>query len=185
MKHRDKILELRAHGKTYNEISAILGCSKSTVCYHCGKGQKDKKHNRTKVYLKNNFLLKKVSVFRNVIHVKSRDFQRRIDGGRLDSKQERNFTAKDVLVKLGENPKCYLSGIPIDLGKLNTYQFDHIVPVAKGGSNELSNLGLLCRQVNVMKSDLTVDEFLEWCVKILRNNGYSVLEVSTEKRASA
>jgi len=28
-----KILELRNQGKTYNEISSILGCAKSTVSY--------------------------------------------------------------------------------------------------------------------------------------------------------
>lgn len=41
-----KILELREKGKTYNEIVAILGCSKGTVSYHCGNGQKAKAKSR-------------------------------------------------------------------------------------------------------------------------------------------
>lgn len=34
---KDKILELRNMGFSYNKISEILGCSKSTISYHCKK----------------------------------------------------------------------------------------------------------------------------------------------------
>lgn len=39
---KEEILKLRAQGKNYNEISKILGCSKGTISYHCGNGQKEK-----------------------------------------------------------------------------------------------------------------------------------------------
>ena len=39
---KEQILELRAQGKTYNEIVSIVGCSKGTVSYYCGDGQKEK-----------------------------------------------------------------------------------------------------------------------------------------------
>jgi len=45
---KEKILELRNEGKSYREIQKILGCSKSTISYHCGNGQKEKTKNRTK-----------------------------------------------------------------------------------------------------------------------------------------
>lgn len=45
---KEKILELRAQGKSYREIEKILGCSKGSVSYHCGKGQKEKAYNRVK-----------------------------------------------------------------------------------------------------------------------------------------
>lgn len=32
--YRDKIIQLRKDGKTYNEISGILGCTKSLISYH-------------------------------------------------------------------------------------------------------------------------------------------------------
>lgn len=32
--YKEKILKLRQQGKTYNQISKILGCVKSTVAYH-------------------------------------------------------------------------------------------------------------------------------------------------------
>ena len=39
---KDEILKLRSEGKTYSEIKKELGCSKSTISYYCGKGQKEK-----------------------------------------------------------------------------------------------------------------------------------------------
>lgn len=39
---KDDILRLRAEGKTYTEIQTSLGCSKSTISYYCGVGQKEK-----------------------------------------------------------------------------------------------------------------------------------------------
>jgi len=41
-KHKDKIFELRAQGKSYSQIQNILGCSKGTIAYHLGEGQKEK-----------------------------------------------------------------------------------------------------------------------------------------------
>jgi len=35
MKHKDKIIELRNNGKTYNEIKSELGCSKGTISCYC------------------------------------------------------------------------------------------------------------------------------------------------------
>lgn len=43
---KESILSLRADGKTYNQIRDILGCSKSTISFHCGDGQKEKSQKR-------------------------------------------------------------------------------------------------------------------------------------------
>jgi hypothetical protein len=43
---KQKILKLRNEGKTYNEIKKILGCSKGTIAYHCGKNVRQKQHKR-------------------------------------------------------------------------------------------------------------------------------------------
>lgn len=56
--------------------------------------------------------------------------------------------------------KCYLTGTPIDLTK-NDYCFDHIVPVSKGGTNELSNLGVTIPSANYSK-------------QVLEHHGYTV-----------
>lgn len=39
-----KILSLRRLGKTYDEIVELLGCSKSTVAYHCSKKVRKSSH---------------------------------------------------------------------------------------------------------------------------------------------
>ena len=38
---KERILKLRALGKTYNEIVSAVGCSKSVVAYHCNKKVRD------------------------------------------------------------------------------------------------------------------------------------------------
>ena len=47
MRHKENILKLRAEGKTYREIQEILGCSKGTISYHLGSGQKQKAFQRS------------------------------------------------------------------------------------------------------------------------------------------
>lgn len=39
---------------------------------------------------------------------------------------------------------------------------DHIVPISKGGNNDLSNLTTSCQKCNRQKKDKSVDEFLKW-----------------------
>ena len=39
---KEKIFALSEKGLSYRKIQAKLGCSKSTVAYHLGKGQKEK-----------------------------------------------------------------------------------------------------------------------------------------------
>ena len=42
MNKKEKILELRAKGKSYREIEKELGVSKGLIAYHVGDGQKQK-----------------------------------------------------------------------------------------------------------------------------------------------
>jgi hypothetical protein len=46
-KHKDNIIKLYDQGKSYREIQNILGCSKGTIAYHIGAGQKEKTRIRT------------------------------------------------------------------------------------------------------------------------------------------
>lgn len=39
---KEQILKLRSEGKTYTEIKEILKCSKGTISFYCGEGQKEK-----------------------------------------------------------------------------------------------------------------------------------------------
>lgn len=56
-----KILELRKLGYSYNKITQELKCSKGTVAYHCGTGQKAK-------YTVRGFINKDIKLRRNKEH---------------------------------------------------------------------------------------------------------------------
>ena len=45
---KEKILALAEQGWTYNMIKRRLNCSKSTISYHLGDGQKDKAYARVR-----------------------------------------------------------------------------------------------------------------------------------------
>jgi hypothetical protein len=49
MEHKENILRLRQEGKSYREIQKILGCSKGTIAYHLGEGQKKKALSRSNI----------------------------------------------------------------------------------------------------------------------------------------
>ena len=46
MSLKDQILELQAQGRSYNEIQKELKCSKGTIAYYLGEGQKEKTQKR-------------------------------------------------------------------------------------------------------------------------------------------
>lgn len=175
---KEEILKLRSEGKTFSEIKEILGCSKSTISYHCSDGQKEKSRERLRKRRKN-VLLDKTERFlnRKSKNVKEsiRKFQKRDNSikGSVNSEIKTTFRWEDVLEKFGENTYCYLSGEVINLYE-NTYSLDHIIPVSRGGSNTLCNLGITHKTVNNIKSDLTPDELIKWCIKILEYNNYDI-----------
>lgn len=183
---KEKILKLKSEGKSYNEIAKILNCSKGTIAYHCSDEQKEKTAERRKKRNKN-LIIRKTDSFKYAtkadVTVKPaknlvesvRKFQKRDNNvkGFVNKDIQTTFTWKDVINKFGVDTECYLSGEKINLYQ-NDYNFDHIIPTTRGGQNTFDNLGILHEIVNMMKGDLTPDELIEWCVKILVHNGYKV-----------
>lgn len=159
---KDQIIQLKEQGKTYREIESILGCSKSLISYYCSEGQKDKLQLRTTNYRKNNLktiLSRKISDFMCVSgHTKGRKIR-----------SEYTFSSQDLIYKFGDNPKCYLTGVSINLLEPSTYHFDHIIPRSRGGSNDISNLGLATKEANETKHDRTLEELKVLCKQILKN----------------
>lgn len=176
----DKILKLRKNGKSYNEISKILHCSKGLISYHLGIGQKQKTRNRTKKRRAKHPYIKKIETFqsckhnqkiKNKVHKWKKLIQMKIDlfcgRYRKDKNMKSTFTVDDVIAKFGEKPKCYLTGEDIDIYQPRTYHFDHKVPVSRGGERSIHNLGICTKQANMAKSDLTPEEFFELCQKVI------------------
>jgi hypothetical protein len=173
---KEQILKLRAEGKTYRQICEIVGCNKATVSYHCGKGVKEKHLLTQQKRRKEKVINGKIEKFRSRdLSEKCRNFQRR-EGSILVPRKEFNFTVDDFLNKI--KPICYLSGEKLDLQNGKSYHLDHIIPAAKGGENVLNNAGLLSATVNKMKSDLTVDEFINKCIEVLKYQGYYIRKIN-------
>lgn len=167
---KEQILELRAQGKTYNEIKEILGCSKSTISFHCGEGQKEKAYSRNNKNRK-----KKAGIIKSKLEkftrYKIKNFRRGTWGEPNDSTF--NYTSAYELIDSAKN--CYLSGRPLDLENSRSYHLDHIIPQSKGGKNTLKNLGVACKEANMAKSDMLVDDFIQLCVDVCKNNGYIIM----------
>ena len=192
---KDQILKLRDQGLSYRQICKEVNCSKGAVSYHLGDGQKEKAKTRLQKNRKLNPLAKKLETFKEekiksktknqvcntnrLLYMKLREFLKPHRWKKL-KKEERfsmdstNLTVEDVITKIGANPICYLTGEPIDISSPRTYQFDHITPRSKGGTNTLDNLGICTKVANSSKTDMTKDEYIEHCKKVLLHNGYNV-----------
>ena len=185
---RDKILELKEQGLNYREIMKLTNASMGLISYYCGKGQKEKAIKRALKYSKIHPYIKKINSFYEKSRNKNRNFSNKIKQykhtlneklssflmKRGDNIMVAKISLDDVIKKFGENPKCYLTGDEIDISKSRTYHFDHIIPRAKGGENTLDNLGIATKDANFAKRDLSVEEFITLCKKVLENNGYDV-----------
>lgn len=93
----------------------------------------------------------------------------------FSSRYVSNQTKMDVLVR--DDHKCQVCSSTENL------EFDHIIPVSKGGSSESDNLQLLCRSCNRSKRARSHDEFATLKtgnVKSLRSPETET-EVETEK----
>lgn len=190
MNKKQIILELRKQGLTYDQIVEKTGCSKGTISYHCNPICKAKTRQRTKKYRSENSYIQKIDNFlsrkqkvqkiksqslntKQVLKVKLEAFFRKRKSKTM-SYVKPTISIQDVVNKFGDKPKCYLTGQELDIQSPRTYNFDHIIPVSKGGPNSLDNLGICTRDANTAKNDMLLDDFIELCKRVLLNQGYEI-----------
>jgi len=201
-----KIVLLRRQGLSYRAIAKTIPCSKSTVCYHLKGGQKAAKQAQHRAYMLTGegAVSKKINSFKSRIYklIQKREFFKRKKTARQQVRHKmklyrrrsrsssydrvnninKPYGIKEVLGKLGSNPRCYLTGSQIDLAKSETYSLDHVTPISKGGTNDLENMGLATRNANMAKNDLTVSQFVALCKQVLINRGYHVKKIGKEQK---
>jgi hypothetical protein len=174
---KDKILELKSQGLSHRQVSEILDCTKSSVSYNWNTEVREKDKKRRDEYVKNNSLKIKLRkkldsmdrAERKKLCSKSLDFQKRgVKYNRLP------FTFEDLFEKLLESPYCHLTGKKLNVSKPSTYTLDHIMPVTRGGTKHLDNVGPATLDANRAKNNMTVDEFIAFCKSVLVNFGYKV-----------
>lgn len=176
------ILKLKNSGHSYTEIAKILNCSKGTISYHLGEGQKSKTKKRLSEWVKNNALRFRIlSWITNKYSSPTRKKLVKIWKKRLIYKvytfydgDDMEKTISEITKEIESNPICYLTGQVIDLTNPSSYELDHKVPKSRGGSNTFDNMGICCKEANRAKSNLMKEELIELCKKILTHNGYSI-----------
>ncbi len=63
--------------------------------------------------------------------------------------------------------KCAITGVTLTT---ETVALDHVIPLASGGEDDMSNVQLVHATVNTMKGSLSLAEFVQWCKYIAQNN---------------
>jgi hypothetical protein len=186
---RDDILRLRKQGLSYRAIAKKLGCSKGTISFHCSKSQTERNRVRKQNKSYGYNLSRKVNAFKSkcsrtqyiTFRNKVKGFKRRkaklAGGGNREYAKagttwrihnlSKNYSARDVINKIGESPVCYLTGRKIDLSCPSEYSLDHRLPTAQGGTNDLDNLEICTIVSNRAKADLTLEDFYALCEEVL------------------
>lgn len=80
----------------------------------------------------------------------------------------RTFTLYEKQVIYAKcNGKCSICGKPVKFKKMT---IDHIMPLSRGGTNDIKNLQLACKRCNSMKSNMTMDDMMGQISEILKYN---------------
>ena len=182
-----QIIALRKKGLSYNQIAKKLNCSKSTVSYALSSKTRrlaKEKHDRMprheklsiKKYLPLNvqFLKNRTQTKKHTSLVTPRQISKAISNKASTFQRTMTFNYEDVYAKYGDHFPCALTGRPLDFNKPHTYEYDHIIPTSRGGDNTLSNMQIVCPEVNRAKQNLTDDEFLDLCKEVVIHHGHKI-----------
>jgi len=95
----------------------------------------------------------------------------------LTSKFKRQVT-KSELMGLWTG-LCGLTGMEL---KIEDADIDHILPVSRGGTHEISNLRWVCSRANEAKGNMTDSELLLFCKQIAEWIGKKIIEAEVNHR---
>lgn len=135
---KDKIIELRDQGLTFQQITEQLGCSKSTVSYHIGKRSGRSAHTTCRNCGKDIISSKTFCDLKCNVEWNSKIRAKKLESGELMS----NDTIRRALLEMhGES--CSICGTSTTWnGKPLTLQVDHID--GNSDNNSSKNVRLVC-----------------------------------------
>lgn len=86
-----------------------------------------------------------------------------------------HHTSTKSLIEIWEKQKgrCALTGAELRMG--DNASLDHKLPMSRGGTNKEENLQWVTKVANGVKTDLTPEELVSFCISVLRQQGYQVL----------
>ena len=116
-------------------------------------------YNAKKSYL---LCLQKIEIIKECIEEAERknDKERRIKNELAKSVQEKRHIANEVKVILRKNRICPYCGEIIDYNN-GLAHADHIYPIAKGGQSTVRNMIYICKDCNLRKGTLTLNQFIK------------------------
>ncbi len=81
--------------------------------------------------------------------------------------------------------KCAYTGEPLVIG-VNA-SLDHRVPISRGGTHTIENVQWVSMRINFMKTEMTHDEFIATCARVVTNNasGTMVRDLSYDGPSTA
>jgi CRISPR/Cas system Type II protein with McrA/HNH and RuvC-like nuclease domain len=172
MNLKEQILKLHSEGYSYRQIEEKLGCSKGTISFHLGPGQKEKSLLRQRKNRAGKEGERKIEHFKSLTPAQKKGRANKVVHFCRDTPGANPFTLKQVFDKY--KGRCYLTGRYIDINEHTSYSLDHIVSRAKGGDNSFENCGLTDSLVNRAKADMTLEEFFQMCIDVVKHNKLDV-----------
>ena len=181
-----QIIALRQKRLTFAQIAKQLKCSKSTVSYALRKKTRERskekhaeyprhfKKTNSKIYSFTNPRISTRNKAAWYINKSPRQSSKAISDKASRFQRPMTFNYKDVHAKYGDHFPCALTGRPLEFNEPQTYEYDHILPTARGGDNTIDNLQLLCPEANKAKGMMTDDEFKDLCREVIIHAGYKI-----------
>lgn len=81
--------------------------------------------------------------------------------------RDANVSAKAILDLLKRQRfRCALSGRKLSS---ETAEVDHVVPICRGGNDDLDNLIIVDRQVSIARGVMRADEFITLCQEVVNH----------------
>lgn len=76
------------------------------------------------------------------------------------------------------NGCCAICGKPVKFKELTV---DHILPLSRGGTNNMDNLQLACKECNLTKNRLTMEQFFNKIWELFMYNKKEIIKIQIHK----